>query len=50
LYFIIQHRTCENFNPQILLSCNFNNFVTLTKHKLKIPWRWCRCNETRRSA
>jgi len=32
------------------LGCNFNNFVTLRKHKFKTPWRWCWCIETCRSA
>jgi len=32
------------------LSCNFNNFVTLAKHKVKTVWRWCRCTETCRRA
>ena len=53
LYFIIQQWSCEHFNLLILLSCNFNNFnnfVTLTKYKVKTPWRWCRCIETCRSA
>ena len=26
---------CKHFNRLILLSCKFNNFVTLAKHKLK---------------
>jgi len=29
---------------------NFHNFVTLTKCKVKTPWRWCRCIETNMSA
>ena len=35
LHFIIQQQSSEHFNLLILLSCNFNNFVTLTKHKVK---------------
>jgi len=31
------------------LGFNFN-IVTLAKHKVKTPWRWCRCIETCRSA
>jgi hypothetical protein len=50
LYFIVQQRSRGHFNLLILLSCNFNNFVTLTKHKFRTPWRWCRCIETCRSA
>jgi hypothetical protein len=33
-----------------LLSTNFNNFVTLEGYEVKIPWLWCRCIETFRSA
>jgi len=40
----------EHFNLLILLSCNFNNFVTWAKYKFKTPWRWCRYIETFRSA
>jgi hypothetical protein len=43
------HVCTVHFNLLILLICNFNNFVTLAKHKVKIPWRWCRCMETCRS-
>jgi len=32
------------------LGCNFNNFVTLAKYKVKTCWRWCRCIKTCRSA
>jgi hypothetical protein len=35
LYFIIQQRSHEHFNLVILLSCNFNNFVTLAKNLVK---------------
>ena len=28
---------CQHFNLQLLLSCNFNNFVTLAKQKDKTP-------------
>jgi len=50
LYFIIQQQSHEHFNLLILLSYNFNNFVTLEKHNIKTPWSWCRCIETCRSA
>jgi len=36
-YFFIQQKTREHFNLLILLSSNFNNFVTLAKHKFKTP-------------
>ena len=38
------------YNLLILLSCNFNNFVTLAKYKVTTPWRSWRCTETCRSA
>ena len=50
LYFIIQQQSCEHCNLLILLSCNFNNFVTLAKYKVQTSWRWCSCIETRRRA
>jgi len=50
LHFIIQQRSREHFNLLISVSCNFNNFVTSAKYKFKTSWRWCRCNETCRSA
>jgi len=31
LYFTVQQRSREHFNLLILLSCNFDNFVTLAK-------------------
>ena len=37
LYFIIQQRRSEHFNLLILLSCNFNNFVTLASTRLRPP-------------
>jgi len=37
LYFIIQQRSREHCSLLILLSCNFNNFVTLAKCKVKTP-------------
>jgi len=49
LYFIIQQRSREHFNLLIVLSCTFNNFVTLAKYKFQTPWRWCIRSETRRS-
>jgi len=50
LYFIIQQQSHEHFYLLIVLSCNFNNFVTLEKHNVKTPWSWCRYIETCRSA
>ena len=41
---------CEHFNVLILLGYNFNNSVTLSKHKVKTAWRRCRCTETCNSA
>ena len=37
MYFIIQQQSREHFNLLILLSSNFNNFVTLTKRNVKTP-------------
>jgi hypothetical protein len=37
MYFIIQQRSSEHFNILILLRCNFNNFVTLSKYKVYTP-------------
>ena len=34
---IIQQRSHEHFNLLILLSCNFNNFVTLASRRLRLP-------------
>jgi len=34
----------------IVILLIFSNFVTLTKHMFKTPWRWCRCSETCSSA
>jgi len=39
LYFVIQQLSREHFILLILLSCKFNNFVTLAKHKFKTPCR-----------
>jgi hypothetical protein len=45
---IIQYNSREYFNL-LILSCKFNNCVNLAKHKVKTPWKWCRCIETCRS-
>jgi len=37
IVFIIQQRSRENFNILILLSYNFNNFITLAKYKVNTP-------------
>jgi len=39
--FITKQRSPEHFNPILLLICNFNNPVTLPKHKVNTPWSWC---------
>jgi len=47
--FIIQQRSREHFNLLLVLSYNFNNFVTSAEYNVMTPWRWRRCIETCRS-